>query len=130
METYKSDLINALLTAYMFNPPQTIKKMDWTIIFRTPDVDYKFDLRTWDKRDLTLMRNMLKAIGKPIAGTATTNEEAGESVDDFMGKDDEVENSVDAVSGDVEAAINEVPNESEQIGGDIDVSDPEITGML
>ena len=130
METYKSDLINALLTAYMFNPPQTIKKMDWTIIFRTPDVDYKFDLRTWDKRDLTLMRNMLKAIGKPIAGTATTNEEAGESVDDFMGKDDEVEDSVDAVSGDVEAAINEVPNESEQIGGDIDVSDPEITGML
>ena len=91
MDTYKSDLINALLTAYMFNPPDTIKKMDWTIVFRAPDVDYKFDLRTWDKRDLTLLRNMLKAIGKPNATTAKTNEEAGESVDDFMGTDDEVE---------------------------------------
>ena len=130
MDTYKSDLINALLTAYMFNPPDTIKKMDWTIIFRAPDVDYKFDLRTWDKRDLTLLRNMLKAIGKPNATTAKTNEEAGESVDDFMGQDEEVSDSVEGVSGEVKGAIDEVPNESEQIGGDVDISDPEITGLL
>ena len=130
MDTYKSDLINALLTAYMFNPPDTIKKMDWTIIFRAPDVDYKFDLRTWDKRDLTLLRNMLKAIGKPNATTAKTNEEAGESVDDFMGQDEEVSDSVEGVSGEVKGAIDAVPNESEQIGGDVDISDPEITGLL
>ena len=130
MDTYKSDLINALLTAYMFNPPDTIKRMDWTFIFRAPDVDYKFDLRTWDKRDLTLMRNMLKAIGKPNATTAQSNEEAGESVDDFMGKDEDVSDNIEGVSGEVKGAIDEVPNESEQIGGDIDISDPEITGML
>ena len=61
VDTYKADIINALLTAYMFNPPETIKRLDWTIIFRAPDADYKLDLRTFDRRDLTLMRNMLKA---------------------------------------------------------------------
>ena len=76
VDTYKADIINALLTAYMFNPPETIKRLDWTIIFRAPDADYKLDLRTFDRRDLTLMRNMLKAIGKPLATAAKTNEEA------------------------------------------------------
>lgn len=130
METYKSDLINALLTAYMFNPPETIKRMDWTIIFRGADVDYKFDLRTWDKRDLTLLRNMLKAIGKPNPTAAKTNEEAGESVDDFMGTDDETDESIETVSGEIEGTVNEVPNESEQIGGDVEMADPEIEEML
>lgn len=128
MDTYKSDLINSLLTAYMFNPPDTIKKLDWTIIFRAPDVDYKFDLRRWDKRDITLMRNMLKTIGKPNALSAKTDEEAGESVDDFMAVD-EVD-SVEGVSGEIKGAIDDVPNESEEIGGDVDISDPEVTDML
>lgn len=126
MDTYKSDLINALLTAYMFNSPDTIKKMDWTIIFRAQDVDYKFDLRTWDKRDLTLMRNMLKAIGKPNATTAKTNEEAGESVDDFMAADDEeeVSDSVENLSGEIKDVVNDVPDATE------DISDPEVAGLL
>ena len=130
VETYKSDLINALLTAYMFNPPDTIKKLDWTIVFHSSDVDYKFDMRTWDKRDLTLMRNMLKAIGKPNPTLPKTNEETGESIDDFMGKDEEVEDSSDGVSGEIQGAIDEVPEENERIGGDDNNSDPEITGML
>ena len=128
METYKTDLINALLTAYMFNPVESIRKMDWTIIFRGIDVDYKFDMRLFDKRDLSLLRNMLKTIGKPNATTAKTNEEAGESVDDFTASSsDDVE---DVASGDIEEAINDVPNESEEIGVDIKMSDPEIVDLL
>jgi len=129
VDTYKTDLINSLLTAYMFNPPETIKRMDWTFIFRASDVDYKFDLRTWDRRDITLMRNMLKEIGKPNATTAKTNEEAGESVDDFTKSDESVDTSITTVSGELTETIDEVPNESEQIGGE-NISDTEITGML
>ena len=128
METYKTDLINALLTAYMFNPVESIRKMDWTIIFRGIDVDYKFDMRLFDKRDLSLLRNMLKTIGKPNATTAKTNEEAGESVDDFASSSSD--DDVDVASGDIEEAINDVPNESEEIGGDIKMSDPEIVDLL
>ena len=130
METYRTDLINALLTAYMFNPPETLKKLDWTIIFRAPDVDYKFDLRTWDKRDLTLLRNMLKAIGKPLATTAKTNEEAGESVDDFMGEDEEAADSVESVSAEITDTVDDVPEQDEIVSGISDISDPEITGLL
>ena len=123
METYKSDLINALLTAFMLNPPETIKRIDWIFIFRSPDMDYKFDLRTWDKRDATLLRNMLRTIGKPNATTATTDDEAGESVDDFAGEDTGGDDEVDIVSGEIDEVIDNVPNETEEIGGDAEISD-------
>lgn len=124
VDTYKADIINALLTAYMFNPPETIKRLDWTIIFRAPDADYKLDLRTFDRRDLTLMRNMLKAIGKPLATAAKTNEEAGESVDDFESSED-----VESVSSAITNTEDDVPNQDEIINGDQDTSDTEITAM-
>ena len=130
MDTYKADLINALLTAYMFNSPDTIKRLDWTFIFRAPDVDYKFDLRTWDKRDLTLLRNMLKAIGKPLATTAKTNEEAGESVDDFAASDDETVDDVENVSAEITDTVEDVPEQDEIVSSIDNVTDTEITGML
>ena len=76
-ETYKSDLINALLTAYIYNPEDKIKPLPFVIIFRTPEVDYKMDLNTFEKRDVQRLRTMLKAIGKkeaPIERETSTEE--------------------------------------------------------
>ena len=76
VDMYKSDLINALLTAYIYLPPEKIKKLEWTLIFRGKDVDYKFDLMNFEKRDVPRMRAMLDKIGKENPTSAHTNEEA------------------------------------------------------
>jgi len=83
LDTFMSDLINALLTAYIMNDPAKIKKLDYVIIFRAPDADYKFDLSLFEKRDVQRMKAMLRKIGVPSEMTATTSEEAGESFDSF-----------------------------------------------
>ena len=89
MNTFMSDLINALLTAYIMNPPDKIKKIDMTIIFRAENADYKFDLSLFEKRDIQRMRTMLQQIGVPSEMSATTDEDAGESYDSFVTTDDE-----------------------------------------
>ena len=104
IDTYQSDLINALLTAYIYLPPEKIKKLNWTFVFRGKDADYKFDLMNFEKRDIPRMRKMLEEIGKENPTSAHTNEEAGESSDDFTKEtpkeppilDSEEENDVDA----------------------------------
>lgn len=63
MDVFKSDLINALLCAYMISPAEKIKNMKWIFIFRTPEADYKFDLSTFKVTDRTRMRQMLNTIG-------------------------------------------------------------------
>lgn len=83
MDTFMTDLINALLTAYIINPPDKIKKIDIIIIFRAEDADYKFDLSLFEKRDIQRMKTMLQKIGVPSEISATSDEEAGESYDSF-----------------------------------------------
>ena len=63
VDVYKSDLINALLCAYMLSPEEKIKRLKWIFIFRTPDADYKLDLSTFKTGDRQLMRRMLNMIG-------------------------------------------------------------------
>lgn len=85
MNTFMSDLINALLTAYIMNPIEKIKKLDLIIIFRSSDSDYKFDLSLFEKRDIQRMKSMLEKIGFESEMSASDDEEAGESFDSFMG---------------------------------------------
>lgn len=68
-ETYKSDIINALLTAYVLNPEDKIKHLPIVIVFKSSEMDFKMDLNTFDKRDVQRMRTMLKTIGKKAAPT-------------------------------------------------------------
>lgn len=89
--TLMNDIVNSLLTAYMINPPDKIKKLDYIIIFRSPEADWKFDLSLFEKRDIPRMKTMLKNIGVDSEMTATTNDEAGASADSFM-KNAEPEN--------------------------------------
>lgn len=86
MDTFMTDIINALLTAYIMNPPDKIKKLDYIIIFRAPDTDYKFDLSLFEKRDIQRMKTMLQKIGVPSEMSVTSDEEAGESFDSFEAK--------------------------------------------
>ena len=83
LDTYKADLINGLLTAYILNPIDKIKKLNWTILFRSPEADYKFELSKFDKRDVVRLRSMLSKIGKPAITNGKNNESVGDSVDDF-----------------------------------------------
>lgn len=84
--TLTNDIINSLLTAYMINPVDKIKKLDYIIIFRSPEADYKFDLSTFEKRDVPRMRTMLNNIGVVSEMTATSNEEVSANVDGFTAK--------------------------------------------
>lgn len=92
MDTFMNDLINALLTAYIYNPIEKIKKLDFIFIFRTPDCDYKMDLMTFEKRDVERMKTMLRDIGRV---SETTNEEVSMSSTAFMDKDDNITDTID-----------------------------------
>lgn len=114
-DTFMSDLINALLTAYLLNPVEKIKKLDCIIIFRGIDGDYKMDLSLFEKRDIPRMRTMLQHIGVESEMSARTNEEAGDSVSSFMDTNDE------------ETDIDEI--EDETVEEKEDSKDPEVKGI-
>lgn len=101
MDNFMSDLINALLTAYIMNPPDKIKKIDMVIIFRAENADYKFDLSLFEKRDIQRMKTMLQQIGVPSEITAKTDEEADmihyedDSIDDTSEETDDEKPEVD-----------------------------------
>jgi hypothetical protein len=63
MSTYKSDLINALLTGYMLSTQDKLPRLNWTFIFRAPEADYKFDLSKFTSSDREKLRNLLATIG-------------------------------------------------------------------
>ena len=60
---FKTDLINAVLTAFMISPEEKIKRLKWIFVFRTEDADYKFDLSTFNIQDRTRLRAMFSTIG-------------------------------------------------------------------
>ncbi len=100
MDTFMSDLINSLLTAYIMNPPEKIKKLNMVIIFRAPNADYKFDLSLFEKRDIQRMKTMLQQIGVPSEMSATSDEDAGESYDSFTEPTEEVDSKSEEDSDD------------------------------
>ena len=88
--TYNTDLLNGLLTALLFNNENLIKRLKLTIVFRSPKADYKLDLMSYNqKTDSIRLKKVLRDIGIPSEMTATTNEEAGDSIDSFAKQDDE-----------------------------------------
>lgn len=103
-QNYKSDIINALLTAYVYNEESSIKPLNVTLIFRTQTADYKFDLRTFNRqRDITKYRKLLQTIGTTSEMTSTTDEDAGESIDSFENKEDlDIEDSLDNNTDNIE----------------------------
>ena len=106
-QSYKSDIINALLTAYVVNPDK-VKKLNWTIIFRH-DVDYKFNLFNFEKRDVGRMKSMLSTIGTKHN---VYSDDDIDSFEDTVGE--KIDNDIDNLNNN---DIDEVDDDT-----DIDVS--------
>lgn len=83
--TYKTNLLNSLITAYIINQPKEIKRIGLTVIFRNMDGDYRIDLSKFTKNDVPKLEALLNKIGK--ADMAVDN--IGDSIDDFDNNDDE-----------------------------------------
>lgn len=108
-----SDIVNALLCAYCYNPPEKIKKIDAILIFKSTDGDYKFDLSLFEKRDVERIEAMLSKIGKASLVTAKTNEEAGDSVDSFAGEEKKISDDVSPKLGQDEEDANPIEADGE-----------------
>ena len=111
LQTFKTDIVNALLTAYVLNPVEKIGKLDWIFVFRTPDADYRFDLRNFDKQDVMRLRKMLDRVGT-VSAIAPENIES--SIDDIESSDavdtiDQSEKSLDDVKSDTKDDIVDEP---------------------
>ena len=89
VNSYNTDLLNTLLTALLYNNPKTIKRPRITIVFKSKQADYKLDLVAYNQTsDAIKLRKVLTAIGVPSEMTATTDEEAGDSIDSFARPDE------------------------------------------
>ena len=93
-ETFHTDLINALMTAYVLNNENKIRKLDWIFIFRGDDADYRFDLRNFSKSDLLRLKDMLNKVGKGTMMMKQENE-IEDSIDALTVKDEEVSGNED-----------------------------------
>ena len=92
-DMFKHDIINALIAGYFNSSRNTIPKIPVTLIFHHAENDYKFDLSTFDDRDLDKFQDMLDYIGKPLM---TNNH-----IDDDEVMDDEQDTDIDAIAKDV-----------------------------
>lgn len=111
--TFKTDVINALLSAYILNNRDMIKPLPIIIIFRSPDADYRLDLSLLNNNDIIQLKSVINEIGKPMEMSATSNEEAGDSIDSFS-----TENDGDTDDDDSSDSLD-----------DVDIEDGEIVGV-
>ena len=108
IKSFQTDPVNALLTAYALSPKEKLKRASWTIVFHTPDEDYKFDLSTFEDRDRQRLRQMLSKVGVPYVGASygAPSEDAKEAI----GSLDEIQKDAELAEKD-EATKNALMNE-------------------
>ena len=123
-ETYRSDLINALLTAYILNTEDQIKQLPFIIIFRSSEMDYKMDLNTFEKRDVQRLRMMLKNIGKKEA--PEERQEPAPEID--RPSNEELKDEINSIPDDLKVPTKELTksDENAQSKPQNNVSDKEI----
>ena len=91
----KSDIINALISAFALFPPLKLRKINMVLWFKSPGADYKFNLSDFDKRDVDRLEKMLQAIGQPIDDEFVGIAER-KAVDNSEEIEDEAEEDIDA----------------------------------
>jgi hypothetical protein len=89
-DAFSSDIINALISVYFFSHQARSRKLPVTIVFRSGEADYKFDLSAFEDRDLQRFRAMLKVIGKPVK-TSGLGLKSEDDIDDEGDIDEEGE---------------------------------------
>lgn len=108
---FKNDFINALLAAFLLNPPTEIRHLKWSILFRSPECDYKFDMSTYDVRDAQLLRAMMQKIGSDKL-VVNDDEEVEDSLDEIETVDDASETVFDSEVSDEEEVVSAVDDQS------------------
>lgn len=63
LEMLKYDLINGLLATYLILDETRRPHLDYVLIFKTPDADFKFDLKLFNMSDIPRLRAMLNKFG-------------------------------------------------------------------
>ena len=117
MDTFRTDLVNALLTAFAISPKEKLRKASWVIIFHTPDCDYKFDLSTFEERDRMRFRQMLQKIGVEFLGSRAGSvgaQQAVESLDEIeqdAEEQEEIDKEHERITSDLEEAIQNRPKD-------------------
>lgn len=82
IDTLRADLINGLITAYLYFSEDHLPKLDYVFIFKTPDADYKLDLGTFNKNELPRLRAMLKRFGVDTPASASSPQMMDKTLDD------------------------------------------------
>lgn len=133
MQSLKSNLINALVSSYICNDTQTIKKLQgWYLVFHSPEADYRFDLSYYEKRDESRLRMMMDKIG--ITVTKEPSKAPAASADDFDKEEENAEemespeesptvSSSNTVSS-LAHTLNQIKNRSQVSGLSTNVSSP------
>lgn len=137
-DTYKTDIINALLAAFVLQPSR-MRRIPFTFVFRGSGDDYKFDLNMFDERDVDRMQSMLSAIGKPLPndmvgiaereGDPITNAEndvedmmnVPENPDDEDGEDSNNPKTSTTIQTDINASIQSI---KAKYASTVDTTDP------
>ena len=132
MQSLKSNLINALVSSYICNDTQTIKKLQgWYLVFHSPEADYRFDLSYYEKRDESRLRMMMDKIG--ITVTKEPSKAPAASADDFDKEEDAEEMESPEESPTVSSSntvsslahtLNQIKNRSQVSGLSTNVSSP------
>lgn len=135
MQSLKSNLINALVSSYLCNDTQTIKKLQgWYLVFHAPEADYRFDLGYYEKRDEMRLRMMMDKIGTTVTKEPSKNVAA--SADDFDKEDEETDDALETTpeespgisqSNTVSAlshTLNQIKNKTQVSGLSTSVSSP------
>lgn len=123
----QSNLINALISSYIVNDPEQIKKLQgWYIVFHTPECDYRFDLGYYEKRDEVRLKSMMQKLGYESkaaihedinsSDSFDTDEDGNQSLTDpSMGEDEEAELTEDINKTEDETAPVENENTEEEV---------------
>jgi hypothetical protein len=80
LDMLQYDLINGLICAYLLLNESKLPHLEYTIIFKSGDADYKFDLRQFNKNDAQRLRSMLNKFGVEAAVNTSHEEEPEEDV--------------------------------------------------
>lgn len=130
LEMLRYDIINALITSYLFIEESKLPHLDYVLIFRTVDCDYKFDLKTFNKNDIQRLRTMLNKFGADSTIQAEPTET--ETIDDDTAEEETIEDETDAniVASDALEDEKETKELSDDDGIKIATKDVDVQTLL
>lgn len=116
IDMLKYDLINGLITSYLFIEESKRPHLEYTLVFKTPDADFKFDLKQFNRNDLQRLRTMLNKFG--VESMIKPSEEETEKTEEDIDIDLEVEDEEKAVDVSAENQLEDDKDTDEMKSND------------